>query len=67
MPTEIPKTFIQKLKDNFHDALYVIGSLLIVTGFAFISRPAALIIAGSFLLLFPVLEIVSGFLRGLRK
>jgi hypothetical protein len=70
MNTETPqkrKELAAKLRSNFHDSLYVSGSLFVIAGVALVSRPGALIATGGFLLLAPVLEIVSGFIRGVRS
>lgn len=49
------------------DLLFLLGGALVVVGVAWGSRPHALIVAGALLLIVPVLELVSGFIRGLRS
>lgn len=48
------------------DVLYIIGAALVVAGIAMIRAKFALITAGAFCLIFPVLELTTGFIRGLR-
>lgn len=50
-----------------NDLLFAAGGVLLVAGMALGSRPHALITAGILLLIVPVLELVSGFIRGLRS
>jgi predicted Co/Zn/Cd cation transporter (cation efflux family) len=49
------------------DLLYVAGALLVVCGIALRSFSIAIIFAGIFSLLMPMLELASGFIRGLRR
>jgi hypothetical protein len=49
------------------DVAVVVGSILVVAGVTLWSRPAGLATAGGFLLVIPALEILSGFIRGLRN
>jgi hypothetical protein len=48
------------------DLLYVAGALLVTSGVAMIRVKLALMTAGGFCLLFPMLELATGFIRGLR-
>ena len=54
-------------KLDTHDILFVSGSTLIVIGTSIHHPTTGVIIAGCLLLIAPVLEIVSGFIRGLRS
>jgi hypothetical protein len=48
------------------DLLYVGGGVLVTAGVAMIRLKFALMTAGAFCLVFPVLELTAGFIRGLR-
>lgn len=48
------------------DALYVAGALLVTAGVAKIRPSWGLIAAGFFCMLLPLLELATGFIRGLR-
>lgn len=49
------------------DLLFLLGGVLVVAGVALTNRSHALIAAGGLLLVVPVLELLSGFIRGLRS
>jgi hypothetical protein len=49
------------------DILYIVGAALVVIGVALIRAKLASIAAGVFCLVFPVLELASGFIKGLRR
>jgi hypothetical protein len=49
------------------DALYIGGAILVAAGLGCIRFYLAPIALGAFCLVFPVLELVTGFLRGLRS
>jgi hypothetical protein len=55
-----------KRKDQRSDILYYAGSALVAVGLGTIRIGFGLIAAGAFCLLPPVLELASGFLKGLR-
>jgi hypothetical protein len=55
-----------KSKIETKDVLYITGAVLVSLGLGIVRPPYGLISAGIFLLLVPLLELVSGFLRGLR-
>lgn len=48
------------------DALYVVGASLVTIGIGLMEFKFALIVAGCFCLLPPVLQLASGFLKGIR-
>lgn len=48
------------------DALYIVGAMLVTAGVAMVRVKLALMTAGAFCLLFPLLELATGFIRGLR-
>jgi hypothetical protein len=48
------------------DSLYIAGAVLVTIGVGMIRVKFALMTAGAFCLLFPLLEVASGFIRGLR-
>jgi hypothetical protein len=58
---------VKKPKLDTHDILFITGSVLIVTGAALRSPTIGLIVAGALLLLAPVLNIVQGFIRGIKQ
>jgi hypothetical protein len=58
---------MKKLKLETHDVLYISGSFLVVLGCSLHSLATGLVLGGIFLLFAPVLEIVSGFIRGLKQ
>lgn len=49
------------------DALYIGGSVLVTVGVILFSVRAGLIVGGAFCLFLPMLEVLSGFVRGLRS
>lgn len=49
------------------DLLFLLGGALVVAGVAMWSVPRAFITAGGLLLIVPLLELLSGFIRGLRS
>jgi hypothetical protein len=49
------------------DALYVAGAVLMSAGLGWIRIYLALIALGIFCLVFPALELITGFIRGLRS
>lgn len=55
-----------KAHENQADWLYIAGGILVVVGIALHSIATALIVAGGFCLLCPMLELAAGFIRGLR-
>ncbi len=48
------------------DAMYIAGAVLVTVGAGMVRPWAAFFAAGVFLLLIPVLQLVTGFIRGLR-
>jgi hypothetical protein len=58
---------IKKPKLDTQDILFISGSVLIVTGTALRSPTIGLVIAGCLLLIAPVLNLVQGFIRGLKQ
>lgn len=56
----------QKRASLRSDVLYVSGAALVTAGVAMIRVKFALMTAGAFCLLLPMLELAAGFLRGLR-
>lgn len=48
------------------DALYVAGAVLVTTGVCNLRLSWGLIAGGSFCMLIPLLELATGFIRGLR-
>lgn len=54
-------------KDKRSDILYYAGSIFIAAGLGMIRVSYGLIAAGAFCLLPPMLELASGFLKGLRS
>lgn len=48
------------------DALYIVGALLVTAGIATLRISWGLIAAGFFCMLLPLLELATGFIRGLR-
>jgi hypothetical protein len=57
---------VRRRKSWKDDALYLAGALLVTAGLAMIRIQFALLVAGGFCLLFPLLELATGFIRGLR-
>jgi len=49
------------------DTLFISGALLVTLGTAIKSPTTGLIVGGSFLLLAPLLNLVQGFIRGLKS
>ena len=49
------------------DALYVAGAVLVTTGVSMVRIRWGLIAAGFFCMLLPLLELATGFIRGLRN
>lgn len=49
------------------DALYVAGAAVVTVGVGLMEWKWALIVGGAFLLLPPLLELASGFIKGLRQ
>lgn len=56
-----------RLKLDKSDGLYLSGALLIVGGIALHSMGHALVAAGCFCLVFPICELASSFVKGVRK
>jgi hypothetical protein len=56
----------KKYTPDKQDILFVSGAVLVVSGIALHHSASALIAAGIFLLFAPVLDVVSGFFKGLR-
>jgi len=57
----------QKRAGQRSDALYIAGAVLIAAGLGWIRICLAPITLGVFCLVFPVLELATGFIRGLRR
>ena len=57
----------QKRAAQRSDALYIAGAVLIAAGLGWIRLYLAPIALGVFCLVFPVLELATGFIRGLRR
>ena len=57
----------QKRRAEFRsDALYVAGAVLVTTGVCMVRISWGLIAGGMFCMLIPLLELATGFIRGLR-
>jgi|HubBroStandDraft_6_1064221.scaffolds.fasta_scaffold00550_7 hypothetical protein len=57
----------QKRAEWHSDALYVAGAVLVAAGVGCIRSYLALIALGVFCLVFPSLQLVTSFIRGLRR
>lgn len=63
----------RRLKDQIarqamrSDALYVAGAVFVTAGTGFFNWKVSLIVGGLFFLLPPLLELASGFVKGLRS
>jgi hypothetical protein len=58
---------LKKLKIDNLDLMYVCGSVLVVLGVAMRNTASGFIAGGVFLLLAPILNLVQGFMRGIKQ